>query len=114
MIFIVLAISEAVMPGLPSISFTAWSARVPPRRRRRFFPPLGFFRPEPLGLTGRRPGRAAIGFAAELGEGALEALALVVQLGEALLDQVAGLVEYVSGAGHLVPFVRSHRAHRIT
>ena len=35
MIFIFEAISEAEIPGLSPISFTAWSARVPPRRRRR-------------------------------------------------------------------------------
>jgi hypothetical protein len=43
----------------------------------------------------RATGGARSGFATQLNQGALEALALFAELGEALLDEIASLVEYV-------------------
>jgi len=43
--------------------------------------------------------------ATKLSQCTLEALALLVELGEPLLDQVERLVEYVAGAGHFLPFI---------
>src|ERR1044072_1485945 len=96
------------MPGFFSTSETAWSARVPPRRRRR----PGLRAAAARGATGTtspgagRPARAAGGdFATQLGEGALEALALIVELGEALLDHLTRLVQNVAGVRHFFPFI---------
>src|SRR5689334_2043573 len=48
---------------------------------------------------------AARDVATKLGERALEALALLVELSEPFLDQVESLVEYVAGARHFLPFI---------
>jgi hypothetical protein len=54
--------------------------------------------------AGGATGTASDG-ATKLGKSTLEALALLVELREPFLDQVKGLVEYVAGAGHFLPFI---------
>ena len=66
-------------------------------------PPVAFLARSMLSRSshaGDPAGDRLLRFATELGECALEALALVVELGKALRDQVTRLVEYVAGAGH--------------
>jgi hypothetical protein len=56
-----------------------------------------------LGFTSTRPTRSAPGsrFATtKLGQGALEARPLLVELRETLYNQISGLVEYVRRTGH--------------
>src|SRR5215212_7386696 len=52
----------------------------------------------------RAAGAATGDFAAELGQGPLEAIALLVEVLEATLYELPGLIEHVAGGGHLVPF----------
>ena len=58
-------------------------------------------------VRSRGPAGATGYGATKLGECTLEALALLVELGKPLLDKVKGLVEYVAGARHFLPFIPS-------
>src|SRR3954454_25164426 len=103
------AISEAVMPGFCLMSFPAWSARVPPRRRRRPRPVVGA---EARGRPGpRRPWRPAGGVArgggapgaagaagpggavAGVGGGAVRLAGLGLELADPFLQQRGRLID---------------------
>jgi hypothetical protein len=55
--------------------------------------------------TSRRATWTAGDCATKLGAGALEALELLTELCDALVDEVESLVEYVAGARHFLPFI---------
>ena len=94
------------MPGFASISFdglvgagatAAFAAFARAPRSARLAVALE-------SLPRGRPGARRVDFAAELGEGALEALALIVELRETLLDQARGPRRVRSWCWALVSF----------